>query len=178
MWTLSSTTPDLVPWPGIEPRILHWEHGVLATGTLGKSQTPYLLAVTFCPTSLNLWQLLIGFLVCLDLPVLDTNTKSETETLHWFPGIIGTPLIFFFLLKNRRKKKTRKQNCRFLSTFFHHKNYFLRKHKKKFPFLGFTFLEFIISFIHATKETFLNELYCFFHGNINYALQLNNTNIA
>ena len=28
---------DLVPWPGIEPRPLHWENGVLATGSPGKS---------------------------------------------------------------------------------------------------------------------------------------------
>ena len=28
---------NLVPWPGIEPRPLHWEHGVLATGPPGKS---------------------------------------------------------------------------------------------------------------------------------------------
>ena len=30
---------DLVPWPGIEPGPLHWEHGVLTTGPPGKS--PY-----------------------------------------------------------------------------------------------------------------------------------------
>ena len=29
---------DLVPWPGIEPWPLHWEHGVLATRPPGKSQ--------------------------------------------------------------------------------------------------------------------------------------------
>ena len=28
---------DLVLWPGIEPSYLHWEHGVLAPGPIGKS---------------------------------------------------------------------------------------------------------------------------------------------
>ena len=28
---------QLVPWPGIKPRPLHWEHGVLDTGPQGKS---------------------------------------------------------------------------------------------------------------------------------------------
>ena len=30
---------DLVPWPGIEPRPLHWERGVLTTGPWGKPLT-------------------------------------------------------------------------------------------------------------------------------------------
>ena len=30
---------DLVPWPGTEPRPLHWEQGVLATGPPGKCLT-------------------------------------------------------------------------------------------------------------------------------------------
>ena len=30
---------DLVPWPGIEPRPLHWGHGVLHTGLPGKFPT-------------------------------------------------------------------------------------------------------------------------------------------
>ena len=34
---LSCNMWDLVPWPGVEPRPLHWEHGVLATGPPGKS---------------------------------------------------------------------------------------------------------------------------------------------
>ena len=32
LWTLSCGKRDLVPWPGIKPGPLHWEHGVLATG--------------------------------------------------------------------------------------------------------------------------------------------------
>ena len=35
--TLSRSTWDLVHWPGMEPRPLLWEHGVLATGPPGKS---------------------------------------------------------------------------------------------------------------------------------------------
>ena len=34
---LSCSMWDLVPWPGIEPRPLRWEQGVLATGPRGKS---------------------------------------------------------------------------------------------------------------------------------------------
>ena len=37
MLTLGCGFQDLVPWPGIEPRPLHWEHGVSATEPLGKS---------------------------------------------------------------------------------------------------------------------------------------------
>ena len=37
MWALSCSMWDLVPWPGVEPRPLHWECGVLATGPPGKS---------------------------------------------------------------------------------------------------------------------------------------------
>ena len=29
----------LVPWPGLNPGTLHWEHGVLATGSPGKSKS-------------------------------------------------------------------------------------------------------------------------------------------
>ena len=36
-WTLSCSMWDLVPLPGIEPRSLHWKHGVLATRPPGKS---------------------------------------------------------------------------------------------------------------------------------------------
>ena len=32
---------DLVPWLGIKPGILHWEHRVLATGPSGKSQETF-----------------------------------------------------------------------------------------------------------------------------------------
>ena len=35
MWT-SCSTWDLVPWPSTEPGTLHWECGVLATGSPGK----------------------------------------------------------------------------------------------------------------------------------------------
>ena len=38
--TLSWSTWDLVPWPGNEMRPLHWEHGVLATATLGSCPLP------------------------------------------------------------------------------------------------------------------------------------------
>ena len=37
VWALSCSVWDLVPWPGGEPRPLHWECGVLATGPPGKS---------------------------------------------------------------------------------------------------------------------------------------------
>ena len=37
MWTLSCAMWNLAPWPGMKP--LHWEHGVLATGPPGKSQS-------------------------------------------------------------------------------------------------------------------------------------------
>ena len=37
MRTLSCSLRDLVPWPGIEPRPLLWEHGVLTTGPPVKS---------------------------------------------------------------------------------------------------------------------------------------------
>ena len=40
-WDLCCSLWDLVPWPGIEPRHLHWEHGVLTAGPPGKS--------LFCP---------------------------------------------------------------------------------------------------------------------------------
>lgn len=33
---LSSGMWDLVPGPGVEPRPLHWEYGILATGPPGK----------------------------------------------------------------------------------------------------------------------------------------------
>ena len=36
IWTLSFGMWDPIPWPGIEPRPLHWEHRVLATGPQGK----------------------------------------------------------------------------------------------------------------------------------------------
>ena len=36
MWALSCGMQDLVPWPGIEPGPLHWEHGVLTAGPPGK----------------------------------------------------------------------------------------------------------------------------------------------
>ena len=35
---LSCDMWDLVPWPGIEPRPLHWEHRVLSTRPPGQSQ--------------------------------------------------------------------------------------------------------------------------------------------
>ena len=38
IWTLSCSVRDLVPWPGIEPGPLHWEHGVLPTGPPEKSR--------------------------------------------------------------------------------------------------------------------------------------------
>ena len=37
MWTLSRRLWDLAPWLGVEPGPLHWECGVLATGSPGKS---------------------------------------------------------------------------------------------------------------------------------------------
>ena len=37
MQSLSCLPRDLIPWPGITPRPLHWEWGVLATGPPGKS---------------------------------------------------------------------------------------------------------------------------------------------
>ena len=37
----SCSTWALTAWSGIEPRSLHWEHGVLATGPSGKSQLYY-----------------------------------------------------------------------------------------------------------------------------------------
>ena len=42
MWTVSYDMWDRVPWPGIQPRPLHWEHRVLATGPPGKSLTDFL----------------------------------------------------------------------------------------------------------------------------------------
>ena len=36
MWTLSTSMWDPVPWPGIKPGLLHWEHRILATGPPGK----------------------------------------------------------------------------------------------------------------------------------------------
>ena len=36
MQTLLCGTWDLVPWPGIKPRPLHWEHGVLVSRPPGK----------------------------------------------------------------------------------------------------------------------------------------------
>ena len=41
---LSCSMWDPAPWPGIEPRPLHWEHGVLAIGPPGKSLNWILLA--------------------------------------------------------------------------------------------------------------------------------------
>ena len=45
MQTLGCGMWDLVPWPGIKPRPLHWEGGVLATGPPGKSRP-----IFFIPT--------------------------------------------------------------------------------------------------------------------------------
>ena len=41
MQTLNCGRWDLVPWPGMESRSLHWELGVLATGSWGKSRVHY-----------------------------------------------------------------------------------------------------------------------------------------
>ena len=46
MWAFSCGIWDLVPWPGIKPRALHWEGEVLATGL------PLLLVAQSC---LTLW---------------------------------------------------------------------------------------------------------------------------
>ena len=56
---LSCCVWDLVPWPGIEPRPLYWEHRDLISGPSGKSYSP-LLSYSFarmsteCPRSLSL----------------------------------------------------------------------------------------------------------------------------
>ena len=47
---------DQVPWPGIEPQSLDWEHGVLATGQPGKSPD-YFLNVATLPLQ-HSWYLL------------------------------------------------------------------------------------------------------------------------
>ena len=64
VWCLSCGTQDLVPWAGIEPRALHWELGVLATGPPGKSQRVKFKLYTFMifskydwPTALCWFQL-------------------------------------------------------------------------------------------------------------------------
>ena len=45
----------LVPQPGIEPRPLHWEHGVLTTGPPGKSGGRLSIIVfCYCPVTLYL----------------------------------------------------------------------------------------------------------------------------
>ena len=49
-WTLSCSMWDLVPLPGIEPRPLHWKHGVLATRPPGKS-----LLVLFSSETETVW---------------------------------------------------------------------------------------------------------------------------
>ena len=52
MWTLSCGTWDLVPWSGMEPRPLHWEWGVLATGPPGKSPPCHFLGNAESPQDL------------------------------------------------------------------------------------------------------------------------------
>ena len=56
---------DLVPWPGIEPGPLHWQHGVLATGPPGKS-----LFVVFTMVS--------NYFVGIFLPTSDLEIKYIT----------------------------------------------------------------------------------------------------
>ena len=51
--TLSCGVRDLVPWPSIEPRPLHWEHGALATGPPGKSLSSVLKLFFLVATTVN-----------------------------------------------------------------------------------------------------------------------------
>ena len=48
-WVWLDSMWDLVPWPGIKPGPLHWEHRVLATGPPGKSLENYSLELKSFP---------------------------------------------------------------------------------------------------------------------------------
>ena len=58
MWTLGCGMWDLVPWPGIEPWPLYWEHRVLTTGPPGNSPRGRFRAV-LCESSsvlITIWR--------------------------------------------------------------------------------------------------------------------------
>ena len=54
---------DVVPWPGIEPTPLHWEHGVLAPGPPGKS----LDSVFLIHLIATILPFMIHFVMCLSI---------------------------------------------------------------------------------------------------------------
>ena len=94
---LSCSMWDLVPWPGIKPRPLHWEHGVLATGPRGKSLTvgfesylSHLLTLCrcsvaqLCPTLCDLTDCSMpGF------PVLHHLLEFAQTHVHWVSDAIN-----------------------------------------------------------------------------------------
>ena len=73
MQTLSHSMWDLVPWPGIELRPLHWERGVLATGPPGKS-----LIQIHLPFTRNCSCPVISYLVCVQF-----SSRVSSDTCHW-----------------------------------------------------------------------------------------------
>ena len=77
MQTLSYSTRDLVPWPGIKPGPLHWDRAVLATGPLTSPVSA--LSLTFS-----------SLIPCLSVnPTLTLGSRSLfLSELGYFRGMI------------------------------------------------------------------------------------------
>ena len=78
---LQCNTWDLVPWPGIDPSPLHWEHGVLATGSPGKSLSASLRHAIKVSSLLEV----TVFTIHPRTPADVQTSFSQTPLAHSFP---------------------------------------------------------------------------------------------